>query len=655
MMLVGRGSGGVDAEAVLGGLNAEQRRAVEAVRGPVCILAGAGSGKTTTVTRRIANQILGGTFEPSSILAVTFPDKAAGEMRERLATLGVSGVTARTFHSAALAQLRHLDEKPLGQILPSKALALRKLASSLPKAYRFRPAGDLATEIEWAKNRRLPPERYAEGLGDHEPPIPLDLMRALYLRYERGKKERGLVDFEDLLELAIQMFERDEYARERFRARYGAFTVDEYQDVNLLQQTLLERWLGERDDLCAVGDDYQSIYGFTGASASCLLAMPRKYARTTVVKLATNYRSTPQVLGLANRLTGSLGGAEKVLVAARPPGPEPLVRPFADDEEEARWISAEVLRLHEDPGIPFDGMAVLYRLNFRSEDFEESLTAAGVPFQVRDGALLSRPAARRMLSRLGRSRTVDVEAEVRLAAEREGFSPQVPDNVGEQEITRQKDLGRIVRLAEALDDGTRTVGDFVTDLRERFSGEGEGRGVNLLTLHRAKGLEFDAVFLPRLNEGELPFKRAKSAEALAEERRLLYVGLTRARTHLRLTWVGGGRPSRFLAELGVERRPQARTTRRAASGAGESDPLVEALRSWRRERSRSDGIPAYVVLHDSSLLAIAALRPASRGELAGVDGIGPAKLARYGDAILSALADHRAPADGEKRARGSGT
>ena len=616
----------------LHGLNAEQRRAVEAVRGPVCILAGAGSGKTTTITHRIAKQVLGGTFEPTSILAVTFTDKAAGEMRARLEALGASGVTARTFHSAALSQLRHLDENPPGQILPSKALALRKLASSLPKPYRFRPAGDLATEIEWAKNRRISPGGYEAALGDHEPPIPADLMRALYSRYERGKQERGLVDFEDLLELAIRMFERDEYATERFRARYKAFTVDEYQDVNLLQQTLLERWLGEGDDLCAVGDDYQSIYGFTGASSSYLLAMPRKFPRTTVVKLATNYRSTPQVLAVANRLVGYLGGAEKVLVAARPGGPEPIAEPLVDEGEEARWIAAEIRRLHEDSGLPFEDMAVLYRLNFRSEDFEEALTAAGVPFQVRDGAFLSRPAARRMLSVLGRSRSEEVAQTVKHAAEREGFSAEVPDNVGEQEITRQKDLARIVGLAEAFDDGVQTVRDFVADLEQRFSGEGEGRGVNLLTLHRAKGLEFEAVFLPRLNEGELPFRRARSPAAVAEERRLMYVGITRARTHLRLTWLAGARPSRFLEELGMKRRPP--------SADAASEPLVAALKSWRRERSKADGVPAYVVLHDSSLRAIATRRPGSRGELAAVEGIGPAKLLRYGDDILSTLAAH---------------
>ena len=251
----------------LDGLNPEQRRAAEAVRGPVCILAGAGSGKTTTITRRIAQQVAVGAFAPNQIMAVTFTDKAAGELKERLALLGVSGVRASTFHSAALRQLRHFAPDAVGRILPSKVLALRQIANSLPAPYKFRPAGDLATEIEWAKNRRIPPDRY----DGREPPIPLDLMQRVYREYEKRKTAEGLVDFEDLLELTVRLFEESAEVRETFRAQYRAFTVDEVQDVNLLQQELLDLWLGERDDLCAVGDDYQSIYGFTGASPDYLL------------------------------------------------------------------------------------------------------------------------------------------------------------------------------------------------------------------------------------------------------------------------------------------------------------------------------------------------------------------------------------------------
>ena len=256
-------------------LNAEQQRAVEAVRGPVCILAGAGSGKTTTITHRVANQVATGAFRSDEILAVTFTDKAAGEMRGRLEELGVPGVRCSTFHAAALGQLKFFAAEPPRKILASKALPLRYIGNTLRRPYRFRPAADLATEIEWAKNRRIPPSEYLSSLGDHEPPIPKDLMLRVYREYERRKVDQGWVDFEDLIELAIRLFDADEGALTQVRERYQAFTVDEYQDVNLLQQTLLDRWLGDRDELCAVGDDYQSIYAFTGrARSTCSRCLP---------------------------------------------------------------------------------------------------------------------------------------------------------------------------------------------------------------------------------------------------------------------------------------------------------------------------------------------------------------------------------------------
>jgi DNA helicase II / ATP-dependent DNA helicase PcrA len=627
---------GADIERILQGLNSEQQRAVRATRGPVCILAGAGAGKTTTITRRIACQVAGGDAEAGSILAVTFTDKAAGEMRDRLQSLGVGGVRARTFHSAALGQLRHLAAEPPGEILPSKVVALRRVGNSLPKPYRFRPAADLATEIEWAKNRRLNPDTYLNGLGNHEPPIPSDLMLGVFRRYERGKQDRGLIDFEDVLELAIRMHEEEADARERFQARYGVFTVDEYQDVNTLQQTLLERWLGERDDLCVVGDDYQSIYGFTGATPRHLLEMPSRYPRTQVIRLETNYRSSPEILGFANKLVPQLGGAEKVLKPSLPSGPPPEARPFASEEAERRFVVEQINTLHEQ-GVPHEEIAVLYRVNFRSEDYEQALAGAGIPFQVRGGNFLSRPAARRLLNRLRPPNATDVATRVRAAADREGWLPEPPDGLGEQETTRQNDLARLVQLAEEFDATGGSLNDFLADLNARFSSEGGGRGVNLLTMHRAKGLEFDAVFLVRLEEGELPFKRAKTDEALAEERRLLYVGITRARKHLFVTRVTGSKASRFLAELGVgpdsARTPLAPTAKRAASG----DPAVDALKRWRLQRARDDSVPAFVVFHDSTLEAIAAAGPADLGELSEVPGVGPAKLDRYGDEILRTL------------------
>src|SRR5919201_5155036 len=300
----------MDVERIFAGLNPAQRQAAEAVRGPVCI------------------------------------------------------------HAAALGQLHALGGEPPQKIVASKALSLRQIANSLPRPYRFRPAGALATEVEWAKNRRLTPDTYLEGLGEHRPPVPPDLKKLVSRRYEERDRAAGYADFEDLLERAIRLFEADPHALAELRDRYCTFTVDEYQDVNLLQQTLLDRWLGARDDLCAVGDDYQAIYAFTGATPRYLLELPARFPHTTVVRLEDNYRSTPQVLELANRIVPRLCGAEKVLRATRGDGPDAILRPFASAGAEAAFVVERVRALAAE-GVPYEEMAVLGRTNARLADFEE--------------------------------------------------------------------------------------------------------------------------------------------------------------------------------------------------------------------------------------------------------------------------------------------
>jgi DNA helicase-2/ATP-dependent DNA helicase PcrA len=546
---------------------------------------------------------------------VTFTTKAAGELSARLRALGVDGVRASTFHSAALSLLRHFEGDP-GRILNSKAVLLRRIGNSLPGAFRFRPAGDLATEIEWAKNRRLTPDTYRDRLGEHEPPIPSDLMLRVFREYERRKTAEGALDFEDLLERTVRLLESDERARATVHERWRAFTVDEYQDVNLLQQSLLDLWLGDRDELCAVGDDYQAIYGFTGASARWLLDLPRRFPHAHVVRLERNYRSTPQVLELANRLVPRLGGSAKTLAPTVPDGPEPVVGPALSVVEHVRRLHAE--------GLPLEEMAVLVRTNARTSEFEEAFHEAGIPFQ--GASLLARDAARQLLKAL-RGRRGPAAEVVRELAVRQGLLAEVPEKLGEREQTRQADLARLVRLADELDG---EVEDFVALLHERF-GASAGRGVHLLTLHRAKGLEWEAVFLPRVEEGELPVRRG----VIEEERRLFYVGLTRAKRHLLVTWEG--KPSRFLDELGV--RAAAPPVPKRERQALEQIPAVQALREWRLARARADEVPAYVVFNDRTLAELVSRTPRTLAELAAVPGIGPTKLERYGAELLAQLAD----------------
>ncbi len=634
----------MEAERIFVGLNPEQRRAVEQTRGPVCILAGAGSGKTTTITRRIAWQVTSGAFVPDQILAVTFTDKAATEMRSRLGVLGVEGVSARTFHSAALAQLRWLAPGAAGEILSSKGLLLHRIARRLPPPYRFRPVSDLGAEIERAKNRRIRPDRYLDSLGDHEPPLPPDLMLRLYRDYEREKQRAGLIDFEDLLELAVRLFEKDEQAAMLLRERFRSFTVDEYQDVNLLQQTLLDLWLGRRDELCAVGDDYQAIFGFTGASPRYLLALPDRFPGAAVIRLESNYRSTPQVLGLANRLVPWLGGAPKTLAHTRAAGPEPRTRVLGDAKAEARFLVERIRELGES-GMRFEQMAILVRTNARAADFEEALSEAQIPFQ--GSSLLEREGARALLRRAaalpsgsnGGGHTLP--GEIRSLALALGWAETPPKRLGERELTRQADMARLVRLAEELCAG-QIEGEpdgawFAAEVRRRFDPHTSRQGVHLLTYHRAKGLEFEAVFLPRLEEKELPCRASlQRPEELAEERRLLYVGLTRARSRLVLTWTEKRAPSRFLRELGLK---EARPMSVDDAVARERPPGFEPLRVWRRSRARSEGVPAFVVFTNRALHEIARRRPGSLAELGEVRGVGANKLERYGEEVLAVLSE----------------
>lgn len=637
----------MDADRILEGLNEEQREAARATRGPVAILAGAGTGKTTTITHRIAYQVATGTFPAEHLLAVTFTEKAAGELKSRLAGLGVEGVDARTFHSAALSQLWQLWERcsdqPVPAVLDHKAPLIASLANALPAPHKFLPRRELAGEIEWAKNRMVPPEGYLDELSrsGREPPIPAELMLRVYEGYERRKRTNGKIDFEDMLGLAVQMYDTYPKAVAAIRARFHAFTVDEFQDVNPLQAALLDRWLGARDELCVVGDDYQTIYSFTGASPNYLLGFTERFPSATVVRLERSYRSTPEILGFANELAAHLGGFRKTLESIVPSGPPVIARPIADVDEEVASVVQAVGKLRAED-VPLEEMAVLYRINARSEPFEEAFAAAGIPYQVRDGAFLRRPGPKAVLHRLKRPPAGSVADVVNAVTDALGFDPQTEPDAGE-ELTRQADLARLRALAAEFA-RARPAGDvatFVDELGRRFSTEHSGRGVNLLTYHRAKGLEFDAVFLPRLLDGELPFRSGRARAEPDEERRLLYVGITRARTYLFLTWATDAKtkPSPFLDELGVWTPPAPRRTASARIRLPKAGgPVLDRLKAWRKSRARADGVPAYVIFHDRTLEEIAELLPKDWADLAAISGVGPTKLERYGDEVLAVVA-----------------
>ncbi len=674
----------LDPEALLSDLDPEQREAVLANDGPVAILAGAGSGKTRVISRRTAYAIATGAVRPDQVLIVTFTDKAAGEMAERLRLLGLPGVTARTFHAQALSQLRHFwpdrhDGQPLPDLLDSKLPFVGRLARQLPGHYRFTPAKDLADEIEWAKSRRVPPHGYeaAAAAAGREPPIPPDLLARVYDGYERAKAWAGRIDFDDLLLGTVDLLETDEAAAALVRSRKSWFSVDEYQDTSALQQRLLELWLGDRRDLCVVGDEDQTIYTFTGATSRFLTSFAERWPGAREVVLVRNYRSSPQVLMLANRLLAGEGRAKR-LVPTRPDGPEPVIARHASAEGEldalVQWVG---LRIRERTA-PAE-VAVLVRVNAQLVPIEAALTRAGIPYQVRGVRFYERSEVRGALAVLRRmAGSAGRAARIRggeLRAEVEGHwrrdlgledDEAASRERGEEARERQASLDTLLAIVEGVIDADPAADatNVLAELEARAAAERDGAadGVNLLTYHRAKGLEWDAVALPSLEEGLLPIRQAgEDPVALAEERRLLYVGITRARVELLLSWAetrlgrggseGRRRPSRYLASLrppagqrSAAGRGAAATRGGTAIGTGRQtaaptdDPLFDALRAWRLEKARELGQPPYVIAHDTTLSAIAEARPGTIEALWRVKGIGPSKADRYGAEILALVA-----------------
>ncbi|WP_205574467.1 MULTISPECIES: ATP-dependent DNA helicase UvrD2 [Streptomyces] len=704
------------ADAVLEGLDPEQREVATALHGPVCVLAGAGTGKTRAITHRIAYGVRAGILQPSSVLAVTFTNRAAGEMRGRLRQLGASGVQARTFHSAALRQLQYFWPKAVGGSMPRLVDRKIQLVADAAAACRIRldrgELRDVTGEIEWSKVTQTVPSDYAlaAAKAGRETPRAAAEIAQLYAAYEDLKRDRAVIDFEDVLLLTVAILQDRHDIAEQVRSQYQHFVVDEYQDVSPLQQRLLELWLGRRDNLCVVGDASQTIYSFTGATPDHLLDFRTRHPGATVVKLVRDYRSTPQVVHLANGLLAQARGRAAdhrlELISQRRPGPEPVYTEYTDEPAEAEGAARRIRELM-DAGVRASEIAILFRTNSQSETYEQALADAGVPYQLRGAErFFDRPEVRRAIVNLrGAARfggndarlddAVTLPSQVRAVLSGEGWTSEPPAGSGAVR-ERWESLAALVNLAQdfAAARSGATLNDLVAELDERAGAQHAPtvEGVTLASLHSAKGLEWDAVFLVGVAEGMMPITYAKTDDEIEEERRLLYVGVTRARERLHVSWSlsrsPGGRPnrrpSRFLDGLrpgstattgrtaggrsgGVERgftspvgaaprRTQRTPARcrvcgRTLTDAGElklmrcedcpsdmDEGLYERLRDWRAVQAQRSGQPAFCVFTDKTLMAIAEAVPDDEHELARIPGVGLRKLNRYGADVLTICA-----------------
>lgn len=695
---------------ILDGLDPQQREAVLAPRGPVCILAGAGTGKTRTITRRIAYLVEQGHVRADQVLAVTFTSRAAGELRSRLTSLGTlqagtGTVQARTFHAAALRNLRFFWQRAYGdsqwELLDNKFRAVAQSARRTGLDAGTDVLRDLISEIDWAKSSLVSPDAYVERARalERDTPVRREQVAEIYRTYEELKVagEVRLLDFDDLLGyMATALEEVPDIARE-FRDRYRCFVVDEFQDITPSQERLLRAWLGPRNDLTVVGDVNQTIYTFAGAEPNYLLRFGAQHDNAVQVKLESDYRSTPQIVDFANGVIKSgskrFQAAGLTLRGMRAPGPLPQLAEYPDEDQEAAGVAAEIAELIAS-GVAASEIAVLYRVNSQSERIESALDAQGISYLVKGGeGFFDRPEIKQAMTVFVRlagnpdvatadSTPQEVAARMRAALHPVGLTEAEPS--GEKARDKWRALDALAGLAEELaaqpvdpeGRGGRPLPGVVAALRERASARHAPQtdGVTLATIHAAKGLEWDAVFLLGAHEGNIPISHAikKGTEAVEEERRLLYVGVTRAREHLYVSWAkarnpggrAGRQPSSLLDEVMPDELRAEALIPRGTSGkrtdgckscgfdvpsdrkgfnfcadcASDSDyDTFDRLRSWRRDVAGDK--PVYTVLSNDTLAAIAVARPGNTRELGRIKGIGSHKLDAFGPAILALLAE----------------
>ena len=677
-------------DPLLDALDPEQREVALALRGPVVVVAGAGTGKTRAITHRIAYGVAQGLYKPTEVLAVTFTTRAAGEMRGRLAQLGAPSVQARTFHSAALRQARYFWPQVYGgefpEIVQSKFGLVAEAAGRLGARRDNALIRDLSAEIEWAKVSNVGPDDYVARAGkDGRAVGDLDLstVSAVMRSYEDIKRERGRIDMEDILLVTAAILADDERIAAQVRQQYRWFVVDEFQDVNPLQSTLLDLWLGGRDDICVVGDPNQTIYSFAGASPAILRTFGRRFPEAQRIELVRNYRSTPQIVHAANAVFApqNKGGGDRAgvtLQAQRLAGDPVDYTGHADEESGAAAVADEIVALHA-RAMPYREMAVLFRIRAQSEAFEEALGARGVPFSLRGvEGFFQRPEVRQAVTLLRAASVAGdgagLTADVRAVLVGMGHTDEAPTAQGAVR-DRWESLHALTTMAVdlAAENPSATLADLVADLDRRASSAHAptAEGVTLATMHAAKGLEWDAVFCVGLHEGMLPIVHAQTPEAIEEERRLFYVGLTRARTHLYLSWAvsrskGSNvrrNPTRFLDPLLPQTHASRATGRsdrkvRRCSVCGTvlataadrkrgrcadcpvtyDESLYERLREWRTGIASERKVPAYVVFTDATLQLIAEAKPSDPAGLLRISGVGQRKLEEFGHDVLALVA-----------------
>ena len=541
-------------DEILAALDPDQRAVALASRGPVCVIAGAGTGKTRAITHRIAYAAAIGTMDPQKVLALTFTAKAAGEMRARLRSLGVPTVAARTIHSAALKQLLYFWPSVFGGRTPdlmttktgflTEAINRAGLSDSV-RATNRELMRDIASEIEWAKVSQVAPSDYVDEISKRmqKPRVLPEQMVQIYTAYESIKKQELAIDFEDVLLLCAAMLEEEREVRERVQDQYRYFTIDEYQDVSPIQQRLINAWLGKRNDICVVGDPAQTIYSFAGATPVFLNTFTQRFPDAEVIRLSTGYRSTPEITFAANALLrhGAMG---QELVAQNEHGTQPSVVGYSDEASEVNGVLSEITDLLS-AGTPPHEVAILARTNSQLKSVERAMQKVNLPYQVRSTErFFDRREVRDFLSEVRKASVIPAEGQGWIDELRTLAQPYLTGEAIDG-------IAALLHLARELDGDDnftpKTLRGYLREVEDRVQQNNPPTMpvVTLATLHAAKGLEWERVFLIGASEGQLPVSDA----SIDEERRLFYVGITRAKADLHISYRKS--PSPFLRESGL--------------------------------------------------------------------------------------------------------